>query len=643
MKPRRLAVGLSALAGLAAIGLLPGVGPMAIGGALLCLASPWLASPVAAVPWPVLTVAALAGLMAWAGRGATPHEVLGAGLVYLQVHRQLGRSGPADDRISLLLAGLMLAASASAVDGVGWLLSFTAWTAALPVALAPIELPVRSRGALRVVAGAVVGVGVVVVGLFPALPRLRGLEDVGTRAMTGFAPQVELGALDVLLDDPQPVFTVAAQPPFPEGAPIYFRGAALDAFDGRVWSSGGPGDLTLTQAPSSWPATASVLRFTGIPAEGVVFTAGRVRDATVEGRGVRRDRHGALRLDRSVEGPISWLVVADGPWGPGVTVEADPPTPGAYLQLPADLDPRVAALARTITAGEADPKRAADRIADHLRQNATYTRAPGDAGTDAPLTSFLLDRREGHCEYFASAQAVLMRTLGHPSRVVNGFVSTEADSSGSGRVVRRYHAHAWAEVWVPRRGWVIVDATPGPGAPTARQGLAALGLRLTAWWQRAVLDYDRERQRRFVWSAGAAVEEAAHLPARSTVPWRGLALLVVGCLAVGWVVERVVKRVGARWVGDRDEASWGPVERAWASARAAVEALGPVAPPSLPPLSAARFLGERHAAVAEPLQELAWLVYRVRHAGEDATDHAQRARDLSRDVVRRARDLEVGR
>lgn len=642
MKGRRLAAAVAALAGLGAVGLLPEVGPLALTGALLCVAAPWLAPSVAAVPWPVLTVAALAGLLAWAGRGASPHAVLGAGLVYLQVHRQLGRTGPGDDRVGLLVGGLMLVVAASAVDHVGWLLAFGAWSAALPLALLPIEVPARSRAVPRVAAAVTAVVVAGVVALFPALPRLRGLEGDDAAALTGFAPTMELGALDVLLDDPAPVFTVVATPPFPTDAPIYFRGAALDAFDGRSWSSGGAGDLTVNQAPASYPATASILRFSGVPAEGVVFTAGRVRDATAEGRSVRRDRHGALRLDRPVEGPIAWMVVADGPWGAGSAVEADPPGAGAYLQLPEGLDPAVLRLAREVTRGEVDPKRAADRIADHLRETAAYTRSPGDAGAAAPLTEFLLDRKAGHCEYFASAEAVLLRTLGHPARVVNGFVSSEPDASGAGRVVRRYHAHAWAEVWVPRRGWVVVDATPGPGAPSAA-AWTAWGPRLSAWWQRTVLDYDRERQRRFVWSAGRAVEAAAHLPTGPAIPWRGLVLLGLACLVAAWLAAGLAARLRSRWVGSRDERAWGPVEQAWQRARAAVEARGAPAPASLPPLSVARWLGARHPEVAGPLEELAWLVYRVRHAGEDPSGHTARARDLSREVVRRAPQLGVGR
>src|SRR5262249_29888870 len=131
------------------------------------------------------------------------------------------------------------------------------------------------------------------------------------------------------------------------------------------------------------------------------------------------------------------------------------------LQLPPDLDPRLRTLG-AVVAGTGTPLERAQRIADWLRTSFTYTRTPNDRATPAPLTTFLLERRSGHCEYFASALAVLLRTRGVPARVVNGFVGGEPDPETGWIRVRRYHAHSWVEVH--DGGWWIVDPTPGPAA-----------------------------------------------------------------------------------------------------------------------------------------------------------------------------------
>jgi hypothetical protein len=81
------------------------------------------------------------------------------------------------------------------------------------------------------------------------------------------------------------------------------------------------------------------------------------------------------------------------------------------------------------------------------------------------LTYFLIEQPPAHCEFFASGAAVLLRLGGIPSRYVTGFVPTEYNLFGQCWIARNKDAHAWAEAFVGNRGWVTVDATPGPGRP----------------------------------------------------------------------------------------------------------------------------------------------------------------------------------
>jgi len=77
-----------------------------------------------------------------------------------------------------------------------------------------------------------------------------------------------------------------------------------------------------------------------------------------------------------------------------------------------------------------------------------------------PLANFLFERKQGHCEYFASAMAVMLRTLRIPSRVVNGFQTGEYNDLTSQYVVRASNAHSWVEAYFPGYGWVAFDPTP---------------------------------------------------------------------------------------------------------------------------------------------------------------------------------------
>jgi hypothetical protein len=93
----------------------------------------------------------------------------------------------------------------------------------------------------------------------------------------------------------------------------------------------------------------------------------------------------------------------------------------------------------------------------------TFSPNPGDA-----LASFLDSPGDGaHCAYFASATVMLLRHLGYPARLVSGFFAHEP--SGNGITVRGRDAHAWAEVHVPGKGWVLVEATPTAGLPSGDQ------------------------------------------------------------------------------------------------------------------------------------------------------------------------------
>jgi hypothetical protein len=167
---------------------------------------------------------------------------------------------------------------------------------------------------------------------------------------------------------------------------------------------------------------------------------------------------------------------------------------GVYLQLPV-LDARIPELARGVAAKARTPYDKAVAIESFLRSRFTYTLELTGKPGDDPLPHFLFVTHAGHCEYFASAMTIMLRTLGIPSREVNGFLPGEFNDLAGDYIVRASDAHSWVEVYFPATGWVTFDPTP---AATESFGfLSRLGQYID-WmelsWNEWVINYDFAHQ-----------------------------------------------------------------------------------------------------------------------------------------------------
>ncbi|MEM1062576.1 MAG: transglutaminase domain-containing protein, partial [Planctomycetota bacterium] len=136
------------------------------------------------------------------------------------------------------------------------------------------------------------------------------------------------------------------------------------------------------------------------------------------------------------------------------------------LELPPDGLRRLKRLARRVGAGDGtdgpDASAVVERLMSYLSGSGEYSYSI-DAhvvpeGID-PVEHFLLDRKEGHCEYFASALALMLRANGVPARLVNGYKGGELNSLSGYYEVEQRHAHAWVEAEVDGR-WRTLDPTP---------------------------------------------------------------------------------------------------------------------------------------------------------------------------------------
>ena len=168
-----------------------------------------------------------------------------------------------------------------------------------------------------------------------------------------------------------------------------------------------------------------------------------------------------------------------------------------YLQLP-QLDLRIPQLARVVTAGAENDYDRAVALERYLTSQFGYTLQLPRLPSKDPLADFLFVRRQGHCEYFASSMAVMLRTLQIPSRVVNGFRTSEFNDLTSNYVIRASSAHSWVEAYFPGYGWVTFDPTPAGGGLTRNTGWDRIMLYVDAaasFWREWVVNYDASHQR----------------------------------------------------------------------------------------------------------------------------------------------------
>ena len=371
------------------------------------------------------------------------------------------------------------------------------------------------------------GILVMTAGMFFILPRTAraALERFVPQRyhLPGFANEVTLGQIGELKRNNTPVMHVRSYAG--EGLlAVRWRGSALADFDGKRWFNPpgmdrpirvDHGVLALQRFRSSDRPGRTIIYTVNLSdiASDTLFVAGTPETISINLPFVRVTQEGAIHIaPRYGLGALSYGVYSFLPDETAPSRTAPDPLPAPvreeFLQLPA-IDPRIPALARRMTTGPAADADEARQLEYRLRHDYGYTlELPATAAPD-PLAQFLFVRRKGHCEYFASAMAVMLRTLGIPSRVVTGFQSGVYNPITGWQVIRASDAHSWVEAWIEGRGWTTFDPTPAD--PSAMEGglLARASLLLDAagqFWQEWVLSYNLDRQL----VLAARMDESAH-------------------------------------------------------------------------------------------------------------------------------------
>ncbi len=332
---------------------------------------------------------------------------------------------------------------------------------------------------------------------------------------TGFTDRVQLGRIGEIQQSSAVVMHIEIQNDLQGVYDLKWRGVALSAFDGKVWSNSfeqtrlrPAGDGSYRLAPLADPRGLATVAGRSIRyrvlmeplGTSVFFLADKPQSLMGDFRQVGTDDGGSV-YNLDTDHPInryeaeSQLAETDSD-ELRLAANTAPGGMDKYLKLP-PLDIRILKLAEEITASAPSNYDKALALERYLSTHFGYTlELPRILPLD-PLANFLFERKRGHCEYFASSMAAMLRLLHIPSRIVMGFHGGEFNDLTGQYVVRASDAHSWVEAYFPGSGWVAFDPTPAGSVPT-RTGWSRMQLYVDAaasFWREWIVNYDVSHQR----------------------------------------------------------------------------------------------------------------------------------------------------
>ncbi|MDE0898906.1 MAG: transglutaminaseTgpA domain-containing protein [Longimicrobiales bacterium] len=540
-----------------------------------------------------------------------------------------------DLRLYALSFALILAATAYR-PGILFLIAFVAYVGLATVTLMVGHLRRQSerhgvaeallgRGMLATtgaLSGVILAVALVIFVTFPRVSQgWAGRGDTPVTSIAGFSDQISIGEHgSTILGNPQIVLRVE----FPDGRPgnvgdLHWRGRSYDRFDGVRWIRSQ--NLPPSAAPTSWYRE----RWSGEIIEQRIFGAAldeRVLFALHPALVIDSD-NGIQPLFDNAGDYLYWgsgtpAYTAFSPSGIPSAEDLRRPARGYrpsndhFLQLPRRLDPRIAELSDSLTAGIDNRYDQAVTIRNWL-QTFGYTRQLPTTARQATLEHFLFERRAGHCEYFSTAMVVMLRSLGIEARNVNGFLGGQWSDFGNYLAVTQNEAHAWVEAWFPGYGWVTFDPTPsGDGSTEIFSSWFWPGRILfdgiQHGWNKWVLDYSVDDQVGIF--AGLLGERTGEQDApsaplsdeRGPVPLGLVALLTVAALGV----------YGARRGGQR----LGPSTQMYLQLRSVTQRAGIPVNPGVTPLLLVERIKNAKEAAGRPAERVVDFYLRARYGQE---------------------------
>jgi transglutaminase-like putative cysteine protease len=286
---------------------------------------------------------------------------------------------------------------------------------------------------------------------FLILPRPSGIFFAWGRAATGksgFSDMVTPGDVEQIKVDHSPAFRVkwlSGQHP----RKLLWRGIVYDTYHRGAWEKRAKKRVDLPKITAKTVRYEVLLEPTDSKYLPVLALPGTIsvksqKPIIVSGYNIK--------IPKGVDHRILYHMESN----PVTDLPADIP-PRHYLDIPAELKQRLLPLAKGLV--KAKDLGTALNVESFLKRKFAYSLLPGKAHGD-PVIHFLFFSKKGHCEYFASAMVMMLRSLGIPARIVGGHLGGDWNELGHYYLIHKSDAHTWVEVWVKDRGWVTFDPTP---------------------------------------------------------------------------------------------------------------------------------------------------------------------------------------
>jgi transglutaminase-like putative cysteine protease len=310
----------------------------------------------------------------------------------------------------------------------------------------------------------------------------------------------------------------------------------------------------------------------------------------------------------------------------------------SYLAVPVDMPPRVAELARAWTVGATTADAKARAIQDHLRTGFGYDLHSPSQGAPQPIDHFLFESKRGHCEFFSTTMAMMLRTVGVPSRNITGFVGGTWNRFGRYYAVRQGDAHSWVEAFIEspsRATWQTYDPTPTAGIQPpdppggiyyyARDFVEAVSQR----WNTYVVGYDLRKQlglieeirRQYEGPRGALAGTHGFFDSLTLSVARTAAVLAVAAVVyAGWRYRRRPARPSELPRSNRADVRHSTASTLYRGVEAALRANGIARPPHVPPLTYAETLRKENHPLSGCILHVTRLYLATRFGGDDVTD-----------------------
>jgi len=354
--------------------------------------------------------------------------------------------------------------------------------------------------------------------------HVRGIKTIG------FTDKVDFGSFGDIKRDQTVVMRVEMDQEI--SPPYYWRGITMDTFDGISWMNTSKEKSRILKTEDEFiivPYDKSRVveqRIYLEPIESdVIFGLAKVAAVNADTFSLLVDDAQGITMPGKLSRRIKYSVRSD------IEGSSRGRSEEQYLQMPGNME-RIINLARSITPVGSSDAQKASALEAYLKRNYAYSLSttPPPAGMSV-LENFLFNTKTGFCEHYASSMVVMLRGLGIPSRVVNGFYGGERNEYGNYLIVRQSDAHAWVEALINNQ-WKRFDPTPAvaiQGPPALSHLLDSLRLQ----WTRYVVGFSSDDQKEIVRTLASpftlkGLPRLHFASIKTVIPW----LLSVGLISL---------------------------------------------------------------------------------------------------------------